>query len=576
MTDNEDENKEVIEIAVLVAEAANSEIPGLLLRLKDLLERYPNESREQRILRRSIWKYDLLSWCAIALKYDYSKIRGGLEVAVSIAGILCGCCCNLDITESQEFSHSTLPSAIQSYMRILRQFQQRINDNLKKPPLQSKTDAELTEELFHILTMLITSHPYLCPTLLNSNDLLRLAMDEERIFLQTISLVQRCVRVNRNAVSQITQGNLQAFLDEVIFKLTASEDKEIARASARLITTMSDAHNQLVPFIVTRYKGLKVILGKWNGHGFDRELSHLIAVLDAGSAQTANHIRQRKAAITIWAYYKGWRTRSQLKKFKQALPVLQQSFRKKREQRQNKDEEKRCARMQESEDQLERRRSFRKKREEQLHSLEIVPAGKVTNYIKSEESKAAVIIQAHWKAFRQRKVYRNKQATQQRCAAATVIQKEVRKFLKKKKMSRLSSIKDESMVDEDRRKHYLQEIERWQTVNKRVGVSRQEAEKIHKMAQEKLVLYFQRNFLAEREKQRTEGLLARIHTEQEILNHLPTLGEADTNFIEQLSCNSGVIQHAALLEHNKQMRYMTQPWWKQLNDGNDETLLDGW
>ena len=34
MTDNEDENKEVIEIAVLVAEAANSEIPGLLLRLK--------------------------------------------------------------------------------------------------------------------------------------------------------------------------------------------------------------------------------------------------------------------------------------------------------------------------------------------------------------------------------------------------------------------------------------------------------------------------------------------------------------------------------------------------------------
>uniref|UniRef100_H2Y844 Uncharacterized protein n=1 Tax=Ciona savignyi TaxID=51511 RepID=H2Y844_CIOSA len=199
MDDTED-NIEVVRIAELSAEANAAEIPGLLVQLKPLLEKASLTSQEVRVIRRSIWKYDLLSWCAISLQYDFSKVKGGLESAVRIAFVLCDCCCHIDVNESQEFSQSTLPSAIQSYLKIIRQFQQRIADKLKPPTLQTRSDNELCDEMMNFLTSLITCHPHLCKPLLSSDDLLRIIMEDEHtpsIALRAISLIDRAVRVNR-------------------------------------------------------------------------------------------------------------------------------------------------------------------------------------------------------------------------------------------------------------------------------------------------------------------------------------------------------------------------------------------
>nr|XP_002131862.1 IQ calmodulin-binding motif-containing protein 1 [Ciona intestinalis] len=579
MDDTED-SIEVLKIAELVAEANNAAIPGLLLQLKPLLDKASVTSQEVRVIRRSIWKYDLLSWCAIALQYEYTRVKGGLESAVRISHILCDCCCHIDVNESQEFSQSTLPSAVHSFLKIIRQFQQRIEEKLKPPILQTVTDAELCDEMLTLLTSLITSHPHLCKPLLSCGDLLRIIMEDNHghlISLRAISIIDRAIRVNRHCVSQVDRPTIQSLLDELVYKLTSLSDEDLAKSSSRLIVSLSDAHPPLVPLMVTRFKGLKVILRRWDGQGFDRELSKLVAVLEAGTVENAKLYRKRNAVAVIWAYYQGWKARTRVAKLKQAIPKLQGSFRRRREERVGEEEMERTGRLQVSQQKLENRRSFRKMREKQLVAMEIVPAGRISDHIQDEESSAAVRIQAHWRAHKQRKVFSAKRKVHRENSAAVVIQKQVKKFLRKKTNPEVlvAGSLNQYMVDNDQREKIMGKIKNWQTVNKRSGVPIDEATKIHERAQQMLLLHHRRKLATKNEEEQLRMMMIRIKMDEDVLSDLPPLNEATEESVDLLACKSSIVQAAAEIEHHKQLRVNREPWWKRLNDDNTDDV-DCW
>ena len=49
-----------------------------------------------------------------------------------------------------------------------------------------------------------------------------------------------------------------------------------------------DAYPYTVEVLCTRYKGLKLLLTKWEGRGFDRDLRRLALLLEAGSLAQAD------------------------------------------------------------------------------------------------------------------------------------------------------------------------------------------------------------------------------------------------------------------------------------------------
>nr|CAB3256641.1 IQ calmodulin-binding motif-containing protein 1 [Phallusia mammillata] len=583
MGDSED-NSEVVRIAGEVSDAEDSKIPNLLLQLKELLDQYPEDSKGLRVVRRTIWKYDLLSWCAICLSYDYAKIKGGLQTAATIANVLCDCCCFIDVTESQEFSQSTLPAAVQSCLKLLRQFQQHIVDSIKPPSTQLKPDAQLAGEIFSQLRQLISTHPHLCTSMLNSKDLLRLMMEDDLgkdFVLNTISLIRRAIRVNKHSIQQITKTNMQLLLDELVYKLTASSDDDLAHASTSLIITLTESHHPILNILVTRFKGLKAVLGRWSDHGFDRDLELLMSLLETGSVENVLISKQKKAANTIWAYYIGWKTRTRMNKLKQSLPKLQQSFRRKRSERKSEEEQRKWEEQEKVEMKLERKRSFRKSKEKHLHALEILPADQINQHIRAQEREAATRIQAHWRAHMQRKVFIEEKRQKKKSVAAVVIQRAYRNSSKRdtsrsKPTPPPPALEVRSKISEERREELKTKIEHWQAIHKRIGVSHEVASANHKRAQEMLLEYRCRELKGNSGKQKVDVVLARIHTQLQTLNDLPSLDAASRADIANLSCNAQVTQNAALMEHNKQLRFVDLPWWKRLGDNADDVTWDGW
>ena len=58
--------------------------------------------------------------------------------------------------------------------------------------------------------------------------------------------------------------------------------------AARTVIAISDAYPYTVELLCTRYKGLKLLLTKWEKRGFDRDLRRLQLLLDAGSVAQAD------------------------------------------------------------------------------------------------------------------------------------------------------------------------------------------------------------------------------------------------------------------------------------------------
>ena len=52
------------------------------------MQKYPAKSDQLKIFKKCVWKYDLLSWCAVVLKYDYTKVSKYLQCNCNILYII--------------------------------------------------------------------------------------------------------------------------------------------------------------------------------------------------------------------------------------------------------------------------------------------------------------------------------------------------------------------------------------------------------------------------------------------------------------------------------------------------------
>ncbi|CAK7311640.1 IQ calmodulin-binding motif-containing protein 1 [Vulpes lagopus] len=345
------------------------------------------------------------------------------------------------------------------------------------------------------------------------------------------------------------------------------EEKDELLHSFQIVTDslfwLLGGHVQLIQ------NGLRSLLNKHEpGTEFSQELGQLIALLTPKVHQEVEDQKLHQAACLIQAYWKGFQTRKRLKKLPSAVITLQRSFRSKRTKtllKLNKQKEEEDRRLQL---QLQRQRAMRLSRELRLSMLEIVHPGQVEKYNREIEEKSALIIQKHWRGYRERKNFRQQRPSLTEYKAAVILQRATLKFLAKcrKKKKLFAPWRGLQDLTDARRVELKQQVDDYLRRHPSSQMSDMTSRELHSQAQEQLQHYLMGRALEERAQQHREALMAQISTNIEQLMKAPSLKEAEGKEPELFLSRSRPVAAKAKQAHLTALKHIQAPWWKKLGE----------
>ncbi|XP_057553225.1 IQ calmodulin-binding motif-containing protein 1 isoform X3 [Hippopotamus amphibius kiboko] len=521
----------ILSLAAEVAKSPEQNVPVILLKLKEIINNTPLGSSELKKIKQDIYCYDLIQYCLLVLSKDCSRIQGGWTTISQLTQILSHCCVGLEPGEdAEEFYNELLPSAAENFLVLGRRLQTCFINAAKG----EEKDALL--HFFEIVTdslfWLLGGHVQLIQNVLQSDHFLHLLQtDNVQIGSTVMTMLQNILQINSGDLLRIEGKTLHSILDEVIFKLLSTPSPVIRSTTTKLLLLMAESHQEILILLRLSacYKGLRSLLNKQEpGTEFSQELTQLIGLLSPKVYQEVEEQKLHQAACLIQAYWKGFQTRKRLKKLPSAVITLQRSFRSKRAKmllklRRQKEEEDRRLQLQ-----LQRQRAMRLSRELRLSMLEIIHPGQVEKHNREIEEKSALIIQKHWRGYRERKNFRQQRPSLMEYKAAVTLQRAG---------SQISDV-----------------------------TSRE----LHSQAQEQLQHYFMGRALEERAQQHREALMAQISTNIEQLVKAPSLKEAEGKEPELFLSRSRPVAAKAKQAHLTTLKHMQAPWWKKLEEEADE------
>ncbi|XP_036739301.2 IQ calmodulin-binding motif-containing protein 1 isoform X2 [Manis pentadactyla] len=315
--------------------------------------------------------------------------------------------------------------------------------------------------------------------------------------------------------------------------------------------------------------GLTSLLYKQEpGTEFSQELRQLIGLLSPKISQEIEDQKLHQAVCLIQAYWKGFQTRKRLKKLPSAVITLQRSFRSKRTKMLLK-----LNRQKEEEDhklqlQLERQRAMRLSRELRLSMLKIVHPGQVEKHNREIEDKSALIIQKHWRGYRERKNFHQQRSSLMEYKAAVTLQRATLKFLAKcrKKRKLFAPWRGLQELSDARRVELKQQVDDYVRRHPSTQMSDVTSRELHSQAQEQLQHYLMGRVLQERAQQHREALMAQISTNIEQLMKAPSLKEAAGKEPELFLSRSRPVAAKAKQAHLATLKHLQAPWWKKLGE----------
>ncbi|KAM4889024.1 IQ calmodulin-binding motif-containing protein 1 isoform 1-T4 [Thomomys bottae] len=560
----------ILSLAAEVAKSPEQNVPVILLKLKEIINT-PLGSSELKKVKQDIYCYDLVQYCLLVLNQDCSRIQGGWTTISQLTQILSHCCVGLEPGEDdEEFYKELLPSAAEIFLVLGRQLQTCFINATK-----SEEKGELLH-FFQIVTdslfWLLGGHVQLIQNVLQSDHFLPLMQtDNVQIGSTVMSLLQNILQINSGDLLKIGGKTLHSILDELIFKLLSTTSTVIRSSATKLLLLMAESHQEILILLrlSSCHKELRNLLNKQeNGTEFSQELRQLIGLLSPKVYQEIEEQKVHQAACLIQAYWKGFQTRKRLKKLPSAVVALQRSFRAKRTKMLLK-----VNRQKEEEDlklrsQLQRQRAMRISRELRLNMLEIVHPGQVEKFYKELEEKSALIIQKHWRGYRERKNFHQQRPSLREYKAAVTLQRAVLKFLAKRRKKRklFASWHRLQELPDARRVELKQQVDDYVRRHPGSQMSDVANRELHAQAQERLQHYFMGRVVEERSQQHRDALMAQISTNIEQLMKAPTLKEAEGKEPEHFLSRSGPVAAKAKQAHFNTLKHIQAPWWKKLGE----------
>uniref|UniRef100_A0A8C5KLC2 IQ calmodulin-binding motif-containing protein 1 n=2 Tax=Jaculus jaculus TaxID=51337 RepID=A0A8C5KLC2_JACJA len=566
----------ILSLAAEVAKSSEQNVPVILLKLKDIINNTPAGSSELKKIKQDIYCYDLIQYCLLVLSQDYSRIQGGWSTISQLTQILSHCCVGLEPGEdAEEFYKELLPSAAENFLILGRRLQ---------TCFINATKGEEKDKLLHFFQIvtdsfswLLGGHIQLIRNVLQSDHFLHLLQtDNVQIGSTVMTLLQNIVQINSGDLLKIEEKTLHSILDEVLFKLLSTPSPVIRSTATKLLLLMAESHQEILILLrlSTCYKGLRSLLSKQEAvTEFSQELRQLIGLLSPSNYQEVEEQKLYQAATLIQAYWKGFQTRKRLKKLPSAVIALQRSFRSKRakallELNRQKEEEDLKLKLK-----LQRQRAMRLSREIRLSILEMVHPGQVEKFNRKMKERSALIIQKHWRGYKERKNFRQQRQSLTEYKAAVTLQRAVLKFLAKcrKKKKLFASWHRLQELSDERRVELKQQVDEYVRRHPGSQISGVVSRELHAQAQEQLQHYFMGRALEDRAQQHREALMAQISTNIEQLIKAPSLKEAEGKEPEHFLSRSRPVAAKAKQTHLTTLKHMQAPWWKKLGEepGNE-------
>ncbi|XP_037381359.1 IQ calmodulin-binding motif-containing protein 1 isoform X2 [Talpa occidentalis] len=565
----------ILSLAAEVAKSPEQNVPVILLKLKEIIHNTPLGSSELKKIKQDIYCYDLIRYCLLVLSQDCSRIQGGWTTVSQLTQILSHCCVGLEPGEdAEEFYNELLPSAAENFLVLGRRLQTCFINAAK---------GEEKDELLHFfqivadsLFWLLGGHVQLIQNVLQSDHFLHLLQtDNIQIGSSVMTMLQNMLQINSGGLLRIKGKTLHSILDEVVFKLLSTPSPVIRHTATKLLLLMAEFHQEILILLRRSvcYKGLRSLLYQQElGTEFNQELRQLIGLLSPNKEVEEQKLHQ--AACLIQAYWKGFQTRRRLKKLPSAVITLQRRFRYKRakillKQNSQKEEEDRKLQLQ-----LQRQRAMRLSRELRLNMLEIVHPGQVEKHNRELEEKSALIIQKHWRGYRERKIFHQQRPSLKEYKAAVTLQRATLKFLakcrKKKQLCALWQGLPE--LTDTRRVELKRQVDEYVRRHPASQISDMTNKELHAQAQEHLQHYFMGRALEERAQQHREALMAQISTNIEQLMKAPSLKEAEGQEPELFLSRSRPVAAKAKLAHLTTLKHVQAPWWKKLGEETGDDI----
>uniref|UniRef100_A0A671DUC5 IQ motif containing B1 n=1 Tax=Rhinolophus ferrumequinum TaxID=59479 RepID=A0A671DUC5_RHIFE len=218
--------------------------------------------------------------------------------------------------------------------------------------------------------------------------------------------------------------------------------------------------------------------------------------------------------------------------------------------------------------QLQRQRAMRLYRELRLSMLEIVHPGQVEKHNREIEEKSALIIQKHWRGYRERKNFRQQRPSLTEYKAAVTLQRATLKFLAKcrKKKKLFGPWQGLRELTDARRVELKQQVDDYVRRHPSSQMSDVTSKELHSQAQQQLQHYFMGRALEERTQQHREALMAQISTNIEQLMKAPSLKEAEGKESELFLSRSRPVAAKAKQAHLTTLKHIQAPWWKKLGE----------
>ncbi|XP_003413017.2 IQ calmodulin-binding motif-containing protein 1 isoform X1 [Loxodonta africana] len=561
----------ILSLAAEVAKSPEQNVPVILLKLKEIINSTPLGGSELKKVKQDIYCYDLIQYCLLVLSQDCSRIQGGWSTVSQLTQILSHCCVGLEPGEdAEEFYSELLPSAVESFLVLGRRLQTCFINAAK---------GEEKDNLLHFfqivtdsLFWLVGGHVQLIQNVLQSAHFLHLLQtDNVQVGSTVMTLLQNILHINSGDLLRIEGKHLHSILDEVVFKLLSTPSPVIRSTATKLLLLMAESHQEILILLRLSdcYRGLRSLLTKQEaGTELSQELRQLLDLLSPKVCQDVQEQKLHKAACVIQAYWKGFQTRKRIKKLPSAVTTLQRSFRTKRTKmllkldRQKEEEDHRLQL------QLQRQRAMRLSRELRLSMLEIVHPGQVEKHNRELEEKSALIIQKHWKGYRERKNFHQQRPSLTEYKAAVILQRAALKFLAKcrKKKKLFAPWQGLQGLTDARRVELKQRVDVYVRRHPSAQMSDAASRELHAQAQERLQHYFMGRALEERAQQHREALMAQINTNIEQLMRAPSLKEAEGKEPELFISRSRPVAAKARQAHLATLKHIQAPWWKKLEE----------
>ena len=408
-----------------------------LLQLKDILDSNVFSTEELKEVHMLIWKCDLVHITIETIRQDFTSVHGQWYTAVALARLLANTCSLLrpnngttsnkalqpTSEEVEEYYDILLPTATDSLLILannIHDFEQSTSSSVYIDQLQIIMDSIL---------WLCSNHKLCTVRAIQSPYLLHLLVSENYTYsMCVLKILQKLIEQHKEAIKQSDTDAMLSLLDEIIFKIGGS-DREQARISLKLLVDFASAQQSYFEIICSRYKGLSFLIQRWADLSLDSSTHQFISTLMQKVAISDKNYEMNKAACIIQANWRGYYTRSKLKKMERGIKKFQQLYRQRKADRKNQATATSLQKAFILSQETARKASLRKHHEKQVAVIEQLPASSISNYLAKEKKEAAVKIQSWWRGNRSREKSKREKDALKREKSAIVIQRAYRNHL---------------------------------------------------------------------------------------------------------------------------------------------------